>query len=922
MADFPQPPLDGSERLYRALLHLYPPRFRRAVAQGLVETFRDQRRDAERRGVSVSAFWLASLRDLVTQAFAEWISFARRPARGISATDREEPTMAAVPHALRFTELRFAVRRLARVPGFSIAAIVVLALGIGATTAVFSVVDGVLLRPLPYPGSERLVALGHTIEVSGVSRVDQSDASFLLYQEHARAFDGVAVSRDADLTLGAADGDAARAERVAAATVSANLFDVLRVPPARGRGFLPGEDRLGAARVVVLSNGLWERRFRGGASVIGSHITVDGVSREIVGVMPRGFAYPSPEAELWIPEPFDPSHAQAGSFNYRGIARVRDGMTFDGARADLERVLPRLLDEFPSGIPPAMWAQAHLRPVVTPLRDSIVGDVSRLLWILLGSVALVLAIACANVANLFLVRGEGRQLELAVRSALGSGLTGIIAQCLSESLVLAALGGVLGVALALLGVRLTTGFGGDLGVPRLAEVGVDGRVLLFAAGASALCAALVSLIPVLRARRVPIALVLRAAGRGSSTGERRQWARNALVVAQVALALVLVAVSGLLARSFARLRDVRPGFEPGGIVMARLALPRVNYPTAASVMSVYDRLLTEVRALPGVREATVVDWVPLTSDHNDTVLGVEDHPLPPNAVPRVHFVVAAEPRYFHAMGIPLLAGRTFGAQDPAQPVLEVVVSRAFSERYWPGASPMGKRVRPGLSTAWYTIVGEVGDVHYDALDKPANDVVYFPLVTPGDASSPVPGQPTAPHFVALLVRTDAEDAGVTSAIRQAVHAIDPALPTYDERPLADIVSAASARARVTLVLLAIASALALILGAVGIYGVMAYGVSLRQRELGVRLALGARPTDVSRMVSRQGVTLGAIGVVIGIACALSVTRLLRGLLYDVSPTDPLTLGATCVVLLVVAFLATWIPARRAASVDPAEILRS
>ncbi len=922
MADFPQPPLDGEERLYRALLHLYPPRFRRSVAQGLVETFRDQRRDAERRGVSASAFWFASLRDLVTQACAEWMS-VWRPARGIPASDREEPTMAAVPHALRFTELRFAARRLARVPSFSIAAILVLALGIGATTAVFSLVNGVLLRPLPYPASDRLVALFHTVEVNGVTRADQSDASFLLYQEHARAFDGVAVSQDQDLNLGAADGDAARAERVAAAAVSANLFDVLRVPPAQGRGFLPGEDRLGASRVAVLSNGLWERRFRGGISVLGSHITVDGVSREIVGVMPRGFAYPSPAAELWIPEPFDPPHAQAGSFNYRGIARLRDGITLDGARADLERVLPRLLDEFPSGIPPSMWAQAHVRPVVMPLRDSIVGDLSRLLWILLGSVSLVLVIACANVANLFLVRGEGRQLELAVRSALGSGLAGIVAQCLSESFVLAALGGVLGVVLALLGVRLATSFGGGLGVPRIAEVGVEGRVLLFAAGVSVLCAAFVSLIPVLRARRVPIALVLRAAGRGSSAGERRQWARSALVVAQVALALVLVAVSGLLARSFARLREVRPGFEPNGIVMARLALPRANYPTAASVMNVYDRLLGEVRALPGVREATLTDWVPLTNDHNDTVLSVEDHPLPPDALPRDHFVVAAEARYFHTMGIPLLAGQTFGAQDPARPVSEVVVSRAFADRYWPGASPLGKRVRPSLSSTWYTIIGEVGDVHYDHLDKPANDVVYFPLVTlKQENDSTAVGPPTAPHFVALLVRTDAARAGMTSAVRRVVHAIDPALPTYDERPLADIVSAASARARVTLLLLAIASALALILGAVGIYGVMAYGVSLRQRELGVRLALGARPIDVSRMVSRQGVTLGAIGVVIGIVCALSVTRLLRGLLYDVSPTDPLTLVTTCVVLLMVAFLASWIPARRAASVDPAEILRS
>jgi len=503
-----------------------------------------------------------------------------------------------------------------------------------------------------------------------------------------------------------------------------------------------------------------------------------------------------------------------------------------------------------------------------------------------------------------------------VRSALGSGLAGIVAQALSESFVLAATGGVFGVVLAVIGVKLATTFGSGLGVPRLDEVRVEGGVLLFALGISVFCAVFVSLIPVLRARRVPIAMVLRDAGRGSTTGARRQLARSALVVAQVALALVLVAVSGLLARSFARLRDVKAGFEPSGVVMARVALPSANYRTPTSIISAYDRILEQVRALPGVQDATLTNWVPLTNDHNDTVVGVEDHPLPPNAVPRAHFVPAVDADYFNTMRVPLLAGRTFGSLDPSHPAFEVIASRAFAERYWPGESPLGKRVRPGITGPWWTIVGEVGDVHYQALDEPANDVLYLPIVTQRDDSL------TAERFVALLVRTDRDSPATLSAVRKIVHAVDPALPTYDEHPLPEIVSAASARARVTLMLLAIASVLALILGAVGIYGVMAYGVSLRQREIGVRIALGARPLDVSRMVSRQGVTLGAIGVMIGVICTLSVTHLLRGLLYDVSPTDPLVLGATCVVLLVVALLASWIPARRAAAVDPSDALRA
>ena len=913
MADFPLPPLDRGERFYRALLRLYPARFRREFTQDLVETFRDQQRDAARRGTPAVLVWLTILRDLITQAFAERLSLAvrRRP----RDTDEEDSTMAAVPYALRFAELRFAVRRLARVPGFTGTTIFVLALGIGATTAVFSVVSAVLLRPLPYPASDRLVSLGHTLEVSGIKQVGQSDASFLLYERRAHAFESIAATRDVDVNL-SPEGVDERAERVPAAAVTSSLLEVLRTQPAIGRGFRTGEDRAGAPPVVILSHAVWARRFGADPAAIGRHIDVSGVSREIIGVMPAGFAYPSATTALWIPMALDPLHADVGSFNYAGIARLRDGMTMDGARADLKRALPGILDEFPSEIPPAMWASAHVQPVVSSLRDSIVGDVSRLLWILLGSVSLVLAIACANVANLVLVRGDGRRLELAVRSALGSGLAGIVAQYLSESALLAASGGVLGVMLAVLGVRLLATVGGGLGVPRLQEVSVDGSVLLFALGLSALCAVFVSLVPVLRARSVPVFTVLREAGRGSTGGARRRTARSVLVVAQVALALVLVAGSGLLARSFARLRTVQPGFDASGLVMSRVALPSANYTTGAAIMHVYDRLLEQVRAVPGVRDATLSTWVPLTADHDDTVIGVEDLPLPPNAVPRVHFVPSVDAHFFRTMGIPLLAGRTLGTDDVTRPLREVVVSRAFAERYWPGASPLGKRVRPGISGEWYTIVGEVGDVHLSALDLPAEDAVYFPLVS-SNGGNPA----TAPRFVALLVRTAAASSTVIAAVRQIAHSIDPALPTYDERTLLDVVSAASARARVTLLLLAIASAVALILGAVGIYGVMAYGVSLRQREIGVRLALGARPADVSRMIARNGAGLAAIGVAIGVVCALGVTRFLRGLLYDVSPTDPMILGATCALLFVVALLASWIPARRAAAVDPSQVLR-
>ncbi|HEY4216807.1 MAG TPA: ABC transporter permease [Gemmatimonadaceae bacterium] len=912
MSDFRLPPLNAGERIYRALLALYPPRFRRAFGLDLVEAFRDQRRSARHSGTPALAFWMDALHDVLLHASAEWMTTIWRVMHGRNDSDREDSPMAALPRAVGLVELRFAARRLLRVPGFTLATILVLSLGIGATTAVFSVVNGVLLRPLPYPQSDRLVALKHTIQVAGAQNVDQSDASVLYYQEHARSFDGIASVRFTDVNLGAASANE-RPQRVSAARTSANLLDVLQVRPALGRAFQKGEDRVGAAPVAILSYRLWQDRFHGDRSVTGSRIVVDGVSRQIVGVMPRGFAYPSPTVQIFVPLQFDPPHAQAGSFNYLGIGRLRDGVSLDAAQADLAGVLPHLLDEFPSGIPPAMWKQAHVEPVLLSLHDSIVGSAAKMLWILLASVALVLVIACANVANLFLVRGESRQLELAVRGALGSGIAGILAQSLSESVLLSVTGGVIGIALAALGVKVAASVGGALGLPRLDEVTIDGRVMLFALVASAFAAAFVSVIPMLRARSTSIAMVLRGGGRGN-TGQR-QRARSMLVIAQTALALVLVAASGLLARSFMRLEAVKPGFDANNLVVARLILPTSTYATMASRLQFYDALLERVRATPGVESASLGDWVPFTDDHNDTVIRVEDHPLPPNAVPDLHFVSDVDGQYFRAMGIPLMSGRTFGAQTAARPTLEAVVSHAYATRYWKDDSPLGKRIQPGVGGPWYTIVGEVGDAHYDALDKPANDIVYFPIATADGDSTAVP------PYLTVFARSSLPTGTVTAAIRDIVHTLDPSLPTFGETDVGGIVRAASARAREMLLLLAVASALALVLGAVGIYGTLAYTVSLREREIGVRIALGAQPSAVRRMIARDGVGLAAVGVAIGAGIAIGVTRFLQSLLYDVSPTDPVILGGTCVVLLFVALLASWIPARRAAALDPSAALR-
>jgi predicted permease len=817
---------------------------------------------------------------------------------------------------LPFLETRHAVRRLVRTPVFSLTTLLVLTLGIGSTVALFSIVNGVLLRPLPYADPSRLVSLSHSIVVPGIDHVDQSDATFLLYQRHNQVFSGIGSYRESEVNLAPATGGD-DAERVSTASVSASLFTTLGVGPLIGRTFAAGEDRSDAPRVIVLSEALWRKRFGADPALLGKTVLADGVPTQVVGIMPSSFRFPHASTEAWVPTRFDVAHTSPGSFNYQAVARLRPGVTPQAAKADLDRVLPRLLDEYPSDIPPAMFASVHLQAIVKPLRDVVVADVSGLLWILFGTGVVVLLIACANVANLFLIRGEARHRELAVRTALGADRSAVLVQYFSEAALLAAAGGLAALAIAAVAIRLLAKLPAGMSLPRMAEVSLDAHVVWFAIAVTLLTAIAVSLAPLLRARRVPLSAVLKDSGRSATSGVARQHSRNALVVAQVALALVLVTASGLMLRSFARLRDVSPGFDAEHTLTMRIALPQAKYNGAGPRIRYFNQLADRVRAIPGVSAVGFTSWLPLSSDNDNGVLAVEDHPVGKNEVPAVHDQVYTNGDYFRAMGISMLSGRTFGVQDAARPVPEAVVSHAFATRYWKSGSPLGKRIRPGISGPWYTIIGEVGDVHLASLDKPAEDVVYFPQVTPlPDGESDVsPG-------MAIVVRTAGDAATATTAVRQAVHDLDPTLPAYQEQTMARVLANASARTRFTMWLLALAGIIALTLGAVGIYGVMAYGVSLRQREIGVRMALGARPKDVAQMISRQGVALAAVGIVVGLAVAIVVTRFMRGLLYDVSATDPTTLGGTCLLLVLVAFVASWLPARRAAGVDPSDALRS
>jgi putative ABC transport system permease protein len=789
-----------------------------------------------------------------------------------------------------WSELRFAARRLRRAPSFAAAVVLVLALGVGATTAAFSLVNGILLEPLPFPEPARLVRLTHIVRDAGAATVDQSDAGLMLYQSEARAFDGVAGWRFDNGILGASE-PGQTAIRARGARVTSNFFDVLGVRPALGRGFVPGEDRPGANRVVVLSHRLWQQHFHGDPSAVGRQVVVNDVPRTIVGIMPRHFAYPANHVELWLPLARDPAHG--GTFELVGIARLKRGVSASAAQAELARVL--------DGTSAVSGAQSHLAPQVQSLQESIVGPVSQLLWLVFGGVILVLLVACTNVAGLFLVRAERMELELAVRGALGSGLGGQLAVTLSESLLLSALAGSAGVWLAAVAMSAARSAGWALSLPRLEGVGVDTRVLWFALGITVFCALAVSLLPLLRARGASMPQVLRGAGFGPAGGRSHKEARDALVVAQIALGVVLVAASGLMARSFLRLNAVRPGFDSDHVITAGVLLPFARY-GAAPRLSFYEALVREAKAIPGVREVGLTDWVPLSGDHQDMAVEVEAPPSQAN-----HAFARVDASYFKTMRIPLLRGRTFSAQSAAHPSDEVIVARAFAERYWPGTSPLGKRVRT-VDGPWCTIVGEVGDVHYDALDEPAREMVYFPIVIPGTPS--------------LVVRTDGAEAEALSAIRGIVRTLDSAVPTYDEGSLSRLVDNASARARVLVVLLATASVVTSLLAAVGLYGIMAYTVTIRRRELGIRMAVGAGPRDVSRLVSLLGLRLASVGIAIGMASTLLTSHLLRSLLYGVSPTDFVTLSVTPVTVFVVAFVATWIPARQAAALHPSDALRS
>ena len=792
-------------------------------------------------------------------------------------------------------DVRYAVRGLARQPGFTAAVLLTVALGVGANGAVFSAADAALLRPLPYREPERLVHLWQTSTSALSVKNDLSYPNFLDWRARSRSFSGLAGYHTNRMVL--IRGDQPRV--LWTAKTSANFFDVLGARPALGRLFAPGEDAVGAGRVAVLSHELWTREFAGDARVVGSAVNLDGAPYTVVGVLPRHFQFArAGVADAWVPIDRAADMRERRRTSWMNvIGRLAPGATLEGAQAELDAIARDLAREFPD-------ANADRGALVVPLREELTGAVRPLLLVVLGAAGCVLLVGLANVASLLLVRGTARQQELGVRAALGAGRGRIVRQLLTESVVLALAGGALGVALAVGGVR-ALGALGAAELPRASAIRVDGAVLLYALAISTAAGLLFGLLPALRATSANLQSMLRAGARGS-VGDAGQRLRSTLVVAEVALAAVLVVGAGLAAKSFARLLDVDPGFQPQNVLTVRLSL--TDRYSDEQRPAYYEALLARIAAVPGVQAVGAAKNLPLRGMGEDrspvivpgTAGGAGDRAL---RVPLLH--VSAD--YFRAMGIPLRAGRAFTAADRADAPTVWIVNEAFARRHFPGASPVGRTLQLGEGSM--QVIGVVGDVRQRSLTQPAEPMAF----------THYPQNPRS--GLSFAIRTAGDPLRSANAVREAIWSLDRDQTITSVETMSSIVGGTVARPRLLASLLLLFGTMGLLLGALGIYGVLAFTVTQRRQEIGVRVALGASPRSVLALVVRQGMLLALGGVVVGIAGAALLTRVMSAVLYEVRATDPTTFATVIVVLLSAALLASWLPARRAVRVDPVQALR-
>jgi len=804
-------------------------------------------------------------------------------------------------------DLRFAARSLRRTPAVSAAIIATLAIAIGGTAAVFTVVHGVLLKPLPYPDAERLVSIVHR-RSSGPAAEEFPSAPYLYFtfREESRTLQGIGLWRMGSASVTGLE----RPERIQSLFVTAEILPILGIEPRLGRGFSPEEDSPGAPATVILTHAYWQRRFGGDASIIGRELVIDGAARGVIGVMPPAFTFLDREVDVIVPFQLDRSQVTLGRYVFQSLARVRRGVTRAETASDLARMVPLAVERFP---PPPGYTREQFaaRPVlsrVKPLKEEVVGDVGHTLWVLMGALGLVLAMACANVANLMLVRADGRQRELAVRSALGAGWLALARELWLESLLLGVIGGIAGLGLTLAAVGALRTFAAP-NLPRLSEVVVDPIVIAFAAVVALLAGVAIGLLPVIRYARPRLAASLAGGGR-LTEGRERHRARAALVLVQVATALVLLVCSGLMIRTFHALTRVDPGFtRPEEVQLVHLAIAGAEAADPERVTRMQNAIVDAIAAIPGVLSVAFADRAPMAGDNNsDTVLMAEGRTLfegRSRPLRRFEFI---SPALFRTLGTPVVAGRDLTWADLYDKRRTALVSETLARQEWgSAAAALGRLVRASPGDPWREIVGVVGDLHDDGMNRPAPPLVYFPALVGQFWSTQAASFPSA----TFLVRTPR--AGSESFLRdlqKAVWSVNSNLPLDQFRTLEEPYRRSLARTGFMLAMLAIAAAMGLLLGSIGVYGVIAYSVSQRTREIGIRLALGATGSELKRMFVRQGMALAAGGVLIGVAAALAFTRWMSSLLFGVSSLDPTTYFVVAAIVLLTAMLAAYLPARR------------
>ena len=816
-------------------------------------------------------------------------------------------------------DIKYGARMLLKNPGVTIIVIIALALGIGANTAIFSVVNAVLLRPLPYDESDRLVFLNEKSPV--LDEMSISYPNFLDWRTHNQTFEKMGVSNYGSYNLTGAG----EAERIEIGQVSADLFAALRVNALHGRVFTNEEDKPGGTPVVVLSYALWQRRFGGQTSILNQAITLNNKSYTVIGIMPESYRYPR-RAEMWVPVgqlSDQPSWQSRGNHpGLYGVARLKPGVTFEQAEADMNNIGANLEKQYPD-------TNASTRPRLRWLMEVFVVDVRRTLWIIFAVVGAVLLIACANIANLLLARATARRKEMAIRTAVGASRWRIARQLLTESILVSMIGGALGLFLAYWGVQLIL-YMSPTAIPRAREIGLDWRVLLFTIGVSFVTGVLFGLIPAIQAGEVDVNETLKETGRGTSG---RHWLRSSLVVGEVATTLVVLIFAGLMIRSFYKLQQVNPGFSHDRLTSFSISLPEKKYSSDEVVGSFYNRLLENIRALPGVDSAAAASGLPLGNNGWQTSFTIEGQPIPPRDQTPLMEACLVTPDYFKAMNIPVLRGRVFTDRDDRSHLAgrdlskltegeksmagrnAIVIDEEFARRHWPNEDPIGKRVRlgggdPEPDDPVLEVLGVVGRVKMESLNQNSDRVQgYFAF------------NQTPSERMTVIIKGASDPNQLISSARSAVREIDPDQPIFSPRTMNEIRDESVQGEKLTLTLLSLFAGIALVLAIVGIYGVMSYSVTQRTHEIGIRMAIGARPRDVFKMILGHGMKLALIGVGLGLAAAFYVTRFMATMLFGVEPTDATTFGAITAILIGVALLACYIPGRRATKVEPTISLR-